>query len=136
MRAGRNSELGCAGQLTQSSLHFMSKQLMILWAYIVLLELGGLVGFLKAGSDSVNTIVGDVKMMIDLRHPSNEVLDEVEYGFEEFLSSLEAETKGLRTALQRTWENVAVRFDEDARCKMQDADGERRKCSRNGKACL
>ncbi len=28
----------------------MSKQLIILWAYIVLLELGGLVGFLKAGS--------------------------------------------------------------------------------------
>jgi len=74
----------------------------------------GTVGFLKAGSDAPNTIVGEVRLMIDLRHPSEQVLDEIESGFKAFLCSLESETKGLRTTIKRSWENAAVKFDQDA----------------------
>ncbi len=52
MRAGRNSKLGSAGELGESQrsrimLHYANQ---ILWVYIVLLVIGGMVGFLKAGS--------------------------------------------------------------------------------------
>jgi len=49
MRAGRNSELGRLGKLRQPALvnHFDVK---VLWVYIVLLLVGGFIGFLKAKS--------------------------------------------------------------------------------------
>lgn len=74
----------------------------------------GTVGYLKAGSDSPNTIVGSVRLMIDLRHPSEASLDEIESGFNSFLDSLRAETKGLETTIERVWENGAVAFDREA----------------------
>ena len=49
MRAGRNSELGRGDELRQlATVHNFTN--MVLWIYIVLLLVGGLIGFLKAGS--------------------------------------------------------------------------------------
>jgi len=48
MRGRRNSELGRAGGLGENPPNM--SQTAILWIYIVLLFLGGLMGFLKAGS--------------------------------------------------------------------------------------
>jgi uncharacterized membrane protein (UPF0136 family) len=50
MRAGQNSELGCAGKLSENLPAEIMNPNTILWIYIVLLVAGGLVGFLKAGS--------------------------------------------------------------------------------------
>jgi len=49
MRAGGNSELGRGGKLRQSAaMHNFANT--VLWIYIVLLVVGGLIGFLKAKS--------------------------------------------------------------------------------------
>ena len=49
MRAGRNSELGRGDELRQlATVHNFTNT--VLWIYIVLLLVGGLIGFLKAGS--------------------------------------------------------------------------------------
>ena len=51
MRAGRNSELGCAAKLTDAFANMgMTSPVTVLWIYIALLLAGGLMGFLKAGS--------------------------------------------------------------------------------------
>ena len=49
MRAGRNFEFGCSGKLGQpAAVHdFPTK---VLWVYIILLLVGGLIGFFKAKS--------------------------------------------------------------------------------------
>ena len=49
MRAGRNSELGRGGKLRQpAAVHNFTNT--VLWIYIVLLLVGGMIGFLKAAS--------------------------------------------------------------------------------------
>jgi uncharacterized membrane protein (UPF0136 family) len=49
MRAGRNSELGRGGKLRQpAAVHNFTNT--VLWIYIVLLLVGGLIGFFKANS--------------------------------------------------------------------------------------
>jgi uncharacterized membrane protein (UPF0136 family) len=49
MRAGRNSELGRVGKLRQPT-HVNNFDVKVLWIYIVLLLVGGLIGFFKAKS--------------------------------------------------------------------------------------
>ena len=49
MRGGRNFVVGCAGELTDTPRRFMKPEI-ILWIYIVLLVIGGLIGYLKAKS--------------------------------------------------------------------------------------
>jgi uncharacterized membrane protein (UPF0136 family) len=58
MRAGRNSKLGRFGQLRQAAAmnHFDVK---VLWVYIVLLLVGGLIGFFK-GKSKVSLITSAV----------------------------------------------------------------------------
>jgi len=49
MRAGRNSELGRGGKLRQPAVvHNFTNT--VLWVYIILLLIGGLIGFFKANS--------------------------------------------------------------------------------------
>ncbi|KKY23189.1 putative beta-alanine synthase [Phaeomoniella chlamydospora] len=74
----------------------------------------GTVGFLKPRSDSTNTIIGEVRLAIDLRHPSESVLDEVEANFRQILKGLESETIGISSEFTRTWESEAVIFDAEA----------------------
>jgi len=50
MRAGRNSELGRSGELGQAAAGMQNFASVVLWVYIVLLLVGGLIGFLKAKS--------------------------------------------------------------------------------------
>ncbi|RFU28740.1 hypothetical protein B7463_g7579, partial [Scytalidium lignicola] len=52
-----------------------------------------IVGYLKAGHDSSNTMVSSVRLMVDLRHPSERNSDEIERGYKTFLSDLEAGQK-------------------------------------------
>ena len=49
VRAGRNSELGRVGKLRQSA-SVNNFDVKVMWIYIVLLLVGGLIGFLKAKS--------------------------------------------------------------------------------------
>jgi uncharacterized membrane protein (UPF0136 family) len=49
MRAGRDSRLGGFGRLRQSAP--MQFTLIVLWVYIVLLVIGGLIGFFKSKSE-------------------------------------------------------------------------------------
>src|SRR5689334_14234250 len=49
MRGGRNSKLGDGGQLRQS-LRVHDFPTKVLWVYIILLLVGGLIGFFKANS--------------------------------------------------------------------------------------
>ena len=74
----------------------------------------GTVGFLKTRSEAPNTIVGEVKLTIDLRHPEEKTLDEVQHNLQRFLDQLESETKALRTNMKQTWGSEAVSFDNDA----------------------
>jgi uncharacterized membrane protein (UPF0136 family) len=49
VRAGRNSELGCSWKLRQfACVHDFANK--VLWVYIILLLVGGLIGFFKAKS--------------------------------------------------------------------------------------
>jgi uncharacterized membrane protein (UPF0136 family) len=52
MRTRRNSKLGCARELGESlrPYYMHNYATLILWIYIVLLFIGGLIGYLKAGS--------------------------------------------------------------------------------------
>lgn len=81
----------------------------------------GTVGFVKPKSESPNTIIGEVKLVIDLRHPSEQTLDKIEATFQEFLIGLEVETKGLKTSFCQTWKNVAAEFDVLAIQAVQEA---------------
>ena len=74
----------------------------------------GTVGCVKPASNAPNTIVGSVKCIVDFRHPSDEILDEVQRGVESLLRSLETETYGITSSFRVSWSNKAIDFNENA----------------------
>lgn len=77
----------------------------------------GTVGFFKPRTESPNQITGEVRLMIDLRHQSDAVLDEQEANFKTFLQGLKRSDRISDFTFARTWDNPSVSFDPDAlRC--------------------
>ncbi|HUZ63350.1 MAG TPA: Zn-dependent hydrolase [Acetobacteraceae bacterium] len=70
------------------------------------------VGLIEARPNSRNVIPGEVFFTIDIRHPNDAVLAEMETRIEAALHRL-AESAGTTLALARVWDSPAVHFDAD-----------------------
>ena len=82
----------------------------------------GTVGLLEVQPNSRNTVPGEVFFCVDLRHPDEAILDQME---REFRASLPAvlEPLGLTFDEKRIWKNAAVRFDPELiACVRQGAE--------------
>jgi N-carbamoyl-L-amino-acid hydrolase len=70
------------------------------------------VGRIENRPNSPNVVPGEVFFMVDLRHPDDGTLDAMEADFRAALPAI-CEPLGLGTAMQRLWDQPAVRFDAD-----------------------
>lgn len=70
------------------------------------------VGLIESRPNSRNVVPGSVFFTIDLRHPSDAVVAEMEQQVEETLREIAANS-GLSVAIERVWDSPAVRFDAD-----------------------
>ena len=70
----------------------------------------GTVGIVDCQPGSSNVVPGHVQFTVDLRHPTDSVLEGMEKEFYETLTNL-AETCGAQIAIEPTWVSAAVHFD-------------------------
>lgn len=66
------------------------------------------VGLLECRPNSRNVVPGEVFLTVDLRHPSDEVLEAMEQSLHRILSALPAK---IAVSVDKVWDNPAVRFD-------------------------
>ncbi len=70
------------------------------------------VGRIENRPNSPNVVPGEVFFMVDLRHPDDGTLDAMEADFRAALPAI-CEPLGLGVAVQRIWEQPALRFNAD-----------------------
>src|SRR4029077_8920844 len=70
------------------------------------------VGRIENRPNSPNVVPGEVFFMVDQRHPDGRALDAMETDFRAALPAI-CEPLGLGVAMQRIWDQPAVRFDAD-----------------------
>jgi N-carbamoyl-L-amino-acid hydrolase len=70
----------------------------------------GTVGLVECRPNSRNVIPGSVFLTIDFRHPSDDVLEEMEKEITQAISRI-AKDSVVETALEQVWNSPAVRFD-------------------------
>lgn len=66
----------------------------------------GTVGFVEVGPNSRNVVPGSVRLQIDMRHPSEVGLDQMQAALEDAVR-----TSGARSELKRIWSKAPVVFD-------------------------
>lgn len=66
------------------------------------------VGTLELDAPSLNTVPGEAKLTIDLRCPSESVLDTLENTTTEYLAGLAADNAGIEVEVKRIWRSPAV----------------------------
>ena len=75
-------------------------------------EAVGTVGQLDVIPNSRNTVPGSVRLAVDLRHPDDEVLAEMDLDFRERTEAA-CRNEGVVPKIDEIWRNPAVRFDRD-----------------------
>ncbi|KAI9167871.1 N-carbamoyl-L-amino-acid hydrolase [Paramyrothecium foliicola] len=71
-------------------------------------------GVVDLDRPSSNTVPGEVEFTLDLRHPSEEVLNDFETSFLAHASSLSMENPKIRIDMKNIWHSPAVQLDEAA----------------------
>lgn len=69
------------------------------------------VGVLNIDRSSSNTVPGQVSLTIDMRHPSESTLEELEQKVLGFLKGCADDNSGYSCAMERMWHSPAVDFD-------------------------
>jgi N-carbamoyl-L-amino-acid hydrolase len=72
----------------------------------------GTVGLMEVKPNSRNVIPGTVFFCVDLRHPDDQVLEQMDSAFKQALAMVSQEI-GLRHQLKTVWHSPAVKFDAD-----------------------
>ena len=72
------------------------------------------VGVLELERPSSNTVPGQSDFTIDLRHPSEQTLDEIEDALRLCIDGLVLETEGIEVEIERMWHSPAVQLDDRA----------------------
>ena len=72
----------------------------------------GTVGLVECRPNSRNVIPGEVFFSIDLRHPSDNVVAEMEHLMRDAIAGIVADGK-VSAAVERVWDSPAVHFNED-----------------------
>src|SRR5436190_19096710 len=73
----------------------------------------GAVGLMEVRPNSRNVVPGEVFFCVDLRHPENSVLDQLEAEYEASLHEI-CDPLGLSVSSTRIWDQPPVRFDPDS----------------------
>lgn len=72
----------------------------------------GTVGMIESKPNSRNVVPGEVFFTVDLRHPDDAVLAQMDAEFRDAVAEIAA-MDGLELTLEQTWESPAVHFDAD-----------------------
>jgi acetylornithine deacetylase/succinyl-diaminopimelate desuccinylase-like protein len=72
------------------------------------------VGVLNLDRPSPNTVPGEAAFTVDLRHPSESVLDKLESGFRGFVDELTVQNPMIRVDTAKIWHSPAVKMDPEA----------------------
>ena len=80
----------------------------------------GTVGLIESKPNSRNVVPGEVFFSIDLRHPDDAVLAEMDISLRDAVAEIAA-ADGLGLALEQTWLSPAVHFDADCRARIAEA---------------
>ncbi len=80
----------------------------------------GTVGLLENRPNSRNVVPGEVFFTIDLRHPDDAVLAEMDASLRDALAEI-ATADGLELSLEQTWESPAVHFDAACIARVRQA---------------
>jgi len=77
----------------------------------------GTVGLIESKPNSRNVVPGEVFFSIDLRHPDDAVLAEMDVSLRDAVAEI-AEADGLGLVLEQTWLSPAVHFDAACRTRI------------------
>jgi N-carbamoyl-L-amino-acid hydrolase len=80
----------------------------------------GTVGLIEARPNSRNVIPGEVFFTVDLRHPDDAIVGEMEHRVREAFARIAGEDQ-VALAFARTWESPAVHFDSDCVAAVHEA---------------
>ena len=72
----------------------------------------GTVGMIESKPNSRNVVPGEVFFTVDLRHPDDAVLAQMDAEFRDAITEIAA-MDGLELTFEQTWESPAVHFDRD-----------------------